>query len=185
MINNIVNKCVYNVLCITRNKGFLDIANRVANIDDYNIIIPNIYLGNINYANNVQFLNEHNIGAIVNCTENEPYNTYFDNKPKFRVKVNDSKEIDNINKFKDEIMNAIFFIENNTKEDKRIYIHCYWGLMRSATVVAGYLIYKYRLSKDEAIHIVKEQRPTALSSMYNFNEVLDFLEKKYPKRRKA
>ena len=82
-------------------------------------------------------------------------------------------------------MNAIFFIENNIKEDKRIYIHCYWGLMRSATVVAGYLIYKYRLSKEEAIHIVKEQRPLALSSMYNFNEVLDFLEKKYPKRRKA
>ncbi len=178
MINNIVNKCVYNILNLTRNKDFLNIANRIVNIDDYNIIIPNIYLGNINYANNIQFLNEHKIDAIVNCTENEPYNDYFNNKSKFRLNVNDSKDIENINKFKNEIMNAILFIEDNMNQNKRIYIHCYWGLMRSATVVAGYLIYKYKLPKYEAINIVKEQRPIALSSFYNFNEILDSLDEK-------
>lgn len=174
-----INKLVYNVLCLTRNKGFLNVANRIANIDDYNIIIPNVYLGNINCANDIQFLKEHKIDAIINCTENEPYHEYFNDKPKFRLKVNDSKNTDNINKFKDEISEAIIFMDNNLKENKRIYVHCYWGLMRSATVIAGYLIYKFRLSVDNAIHIIKEQRPHAMSSLYNFNEVLVFIENKF------
>ena len=53
--------------------------------------------------------------------------------------------------------------------------------MRSATVVAGYLIYKYSLSVNDAINIIKEQRPSALSSLYNFNEILYYLENKYVK----
>jgi len=174
-----INKFVYNVLCLTRNKGFLNIANRIANIDDYNIIIPNLYLGNINCANDIHFLTEHKIDGIINCTENEPFHEYFNDKPTFRLNINDSKQCDNINKFKDEISEAIIFIDNNLMNGKRIYVHCYWGLMRSATVIAGYLIYKFGLCVDNAINIIKEQRPLAMSSLYNFNEVLVFLENKY------
>lgn len=174
----IFDKTMYKILCLTRNKGFLNIASRIANIDDYNIIIPNIYLGNINYANNIQFLKEHNIGAIINCTENDPFNEYFNDKPSFRLNINDSKDKKNIEKFKNEIINAIIFINTSIKNGLRVYIHCYWGLMRSATVVAGYIIYKYGLSVNDAIHIVQEQRPRALSSIYNFNEVLSYVEKK-------
>jgi protein-tyrosine phosphatase len=178
---NYINKVVYNVLCLTRNKNFLNFASKVSGIEDCNMIVPYIYLGNINYANNVDFLKKNNITAIVNCTENEAYNEYFDDKPKFRLKVNDSKEPDNINSFKSQILNAIVFIEKNREEKRNIYIHCYWGLMRSATVVAGYLIYKYGLSVNDAINIIKEQRPSALSSLYNFNEILYYLENKYVK----
>lgn len=175
------NKSIYNLLCLIRNKSFLNIVNKFSNTNDYNIIVPYIYLGNINYANNLDFLNKNNITAIVNCTENEAYNEYFDDKPKFRLKVNDSKEPDNINSFKSQILNAIIFIDKNREEKRNIYIHCYWGLMRSATVVAGYLIYKYGLSVNDAINIIKEQRPSALSSLYNFNEILYYLESKYIK----
>jgi protein-tyrosine phosphatase len=176
-----VNKAIYNILCLTRNRRFLNIANKISNIDDYNIIVPYVYLGNINNANNIEFLKKNNITAIINCTENEEFNEYFSDKPKFRLKVNDSKEFDNINNFKNQIINAIIFIDKHREEKKNIYIHCYWGLMRSATVVAGYLIYKYGLSVNDAINIVKEKRPSSLSSIYNFNEVLYYLESKYIK----
>lgn len=170
------DKIIYNILCFMRSNSILNIGSRIANIDDYNIIIPNIYLGNINYSMDINFLNEHKIDAIINCTENEPFHEYFNDKPTFRLKINDSKEIENIDKFKKEIMNAILFIENSINNNKKTYIHCYWGLMRSATIVAGYLMYKFKISKNDAINIVKEQRPSALSSIYNFNEVLDYLE---------
>jgi protein-tyrosine phosphatase len=49
--------------------------------------------------------------------------------------------------------------------------------MRSATVIAAYLIKRYKLSSKDAINIVKEKRPSALSSLYNFNEVLEYVEK--------
>jgi hypothetical protein len=53
--------------------------------------------------------------------------------------------------------------------------------MRSATVTAGYLIMKYKLDYISAINLIKEQRPRALSSIYNFNEVLKSVDEKYNK----
>jgi len=176
---NIFNKTVYGILCLSRNKRVLNIVNKVSNIDDYNIIIPNLYLGNINYANNIKFLKDNNIEAILNCTESEPFNDYFENKHKFRLSINDSKSPENIYNFKLEIINCIDFIDYCIEHKLNIYVHCYWGLMRSATVVACYLIRKYHMSSIDAINIVKEQRPRALSSLYNFNEVIEFVENKY------
>jgi predicted protein tyrosine phosphatase len=174
-----LNKVVYKVLCLTRNEKILSLVNKICNTDNYNMIIPNLYLGNIKSANDEDFLKKNNITAIVNCTENEPYHTYFNNKPKLRLAVQDSKEEKNMEKFKVEIIKSINFIEKNISENKPVYVHCYWGLMRSATVVAGYLIKKYNISHIDAINIVKEKRPSALSSLYNFNEILEYLEKLY------
>lgn len=174
-MNNVFNKTIYNILCLARNNKTINVVNKLANIDNYNIIIPNLYLGNIKYAYNKDFLIENNIGAIINCTENEQFDDYFDDKQTFRLAINDSKDKENINKFKNEILNAVYFIENALDNNIPIYIHCYWGLMRSATVVAAYLIKKYNLSIEDAIHIIREQRPCALVSFYNFNEVLKYV----------
>lgn len=171
-----MNKTIYNILCNFRNKKSLNIVNKIAKIDDYNLIVPNLYLGNINCASNTDFLIKHNIQAIVNCTENEPFHEYFDSKEKFRISVNDSKNDENIASFKKQIIDGIIFIDKNIEGGNAIFVHCYWGLMRSATVVASYLIKKYGLTANEAIHLIKTQRPYALLSFYNFDEILKFVE---------
>lgn len=173
---NIVNKSIYNFLCISRHKKIVNLINNVASINNYNKIIPYLYLGNINSAHDIDFLTEHNIEAIVNCTENEPFDEYFNDKLTFRLSINDSKETNNIINFKNNIFETIHFIENCIENKKAVYIHCYWGLMRSATVVASYLIKKYGIKKEDAIEIIREQRPKALVSIYNFNEVLKYVE---------
>ena len=53
--------------------------NKIANIDDYNMIIPNLYLGNIKAAHDIDFLKKCDIKAIINCTDKEPFNDYFNN----------------------------------------------------------------------------------------------------------
>jgi hypothetical protein len=173
---NLLDKTIYNILYLARNKNILKIVNKIGNIDDYNLIIPNLYLGNINYANNLNFLKEKNIGAILNCTENEPFNEYFEDKYKHRLSINDSRSFDNINKFKNEIVECINFIEECLDKNIPVYVHCYWGLMRSSTVVTAYLIKKYRIPYRDAINIIKEQRPLAISSLYNFNEILEYVQ---------
>ena len=178
----LLNKGIYNILCLARNKKILKIINNGANIDECNMIIPNLYLGNILGANNIDFLNKNNIQAIVNCTENEPFNEYFDDKCKFRLSINDSRDETNINNFKREIIHAIDFIDASINNNNAVYVHCYWGLMRSATVIAGYLIKKYKLTTEESIGIIKEQRPKALVSFYNFNDVLKYVENEYRDR---
>ena len=173
------NKAVYNILCLTRNKRSLNFVNRIANIDDYNIIVPNVFLGNMKMASDLDFLQKNNIQAILNCTPDLEYHKYFEDKSKFRLNINDSRDIENINKFKSEVIDGINFIEGCVEENKPVYIHCYWGLMRSATLVAGYIIKKYNVSSEDAISIVKSQRPRALSSFYNFNEILVHIEEIY------
>jgi protein tyrosine/serine phosphatase len=176
---NIFNKIIYSALCLTRNKKSLTIINKIASIDDYNMIIPNLYLGNIKAANDIDFLKKYNILAIVNCTENDNFSNYFKDKLKFRLCIKDSKDANNMNKFQNDIIDSINFIEESLNNNKPVFVHCYWGLMRSATVIAAYLIKKYNISKLDAINIIKEQRPMSLSSIYNFNEILDFVENKY------
>jgi hypothetical protein len=174
---NFYNKTIYNILQMTRNKNVLTVVNRIGNIEDSNQITKNIYLGNIIDANNVEFLRNNNIGAILNCTEDEPFNEYFDDKYKYRLSINDSKSINNINTFKKEIMKAIDFIDFCIDKDVIIYVHCYWGLMRSATVVACYFIKEYKMKPEDAVEIIQEQRNFSLSSLYNFNEILEYVYK--------
>lgn len=169
------NKSIYEILNITKNLNTLNMVNTIVKIDDYNMIIPNLYLGNIKSANDIEFLKNNKIEAIINCTENEPFNDYFNNKFKLRLSVNDSKNIDNMIKFKNDITDAIDFIETCLTNNKPVYVHCYWGLMRSATVIACYLIKKFNMLPKDAICIIKEQRPRAISSIYNFNEILDYV----------
>lgn len=172
------DKAVYNILCLARSKNSLNIFNKIVDIDDYNLILPNLYLGNINYSNNEEFLKKKKIGAIVNCTKDEMFHPYFNEKPKLRLTINDSKDPENIEEFKKEIIKSIDFINDCIKKNIPVYVHCYWGLMRSATVVAAYLIKIRGFSRKDAINFVREQRPYSLSSLYNFNEILLFVEEK-------
>ena len=80
-----------------------------------------------------------------------------------------------------EILETINFIDSCLEDNKPVFVHCYWGLMRSATVVAGYLIKRYNLKVDDAIFIVKINRPYSLISFYNFNEILNYVEETYKK----
>ncbi len=58
---NIFNKTIYNIISLARNTKSVKVVNKVANIDNYNLIIPNLYLGNIKGANNLKFLKKKNI----------------------------------------------------------------------------------------------------------------------------
>ena len=117
---NFINKGVYNLLCKFRNIETLTVVNSIAKIDDYNLIIPNLYLGNVKCANNLNFLLEHNIQGIVNFTEHEQFHEYFndENKRKMRLNINDSRSDDNIAKFKSEILETINFIDDCLVKDQ-------------------------------------------------------------------
>ena len=173
------DKSVYSILNLARNKNTIKFVNKLGNIDNSNLILPRLYLGNIEDSKNLTFFKDKDINAIVNCTENEPFHEYFNDKPKLLISINDSRNPEYISKFKSEIIDAIDFIDGCIEENKNVYVHCHWGLMRSATVVAAYIIKKYKISKNDAINVIKECRPYSLSSYYNFNEVLEFVENKY------
>ena len=45
-----------------------------------------------------------------------------------------------------------------TQKDENILIHCYMGSSRSATIVILYLMDKYKMTLEKAIHLIKQKR---------------------------
>lgn len=192
------NKAIYNTIGFFRHKKSVQIFNAIMKAENSNIIVDNLYLGNIIDAHNLSFLVNNNIGAIINCTENEPFHQYFnindgnnssnnyinnninDNKKyTLRLDIKDSKDEENVEKFMNVIDNGVEFINTHKNiNNKIVFVHCYWGLMRSATVIAGYLIKYENYSSDEAIELIKSKRSFTFSNLYNFKDVLESYKEK-------
>ncbi len=170
------DKCVYKVLCLARNRKVLDVVNRVSSIDDFNMIVPHLYLGNVKASLDKKFFEENKIKSVLNCTDSEPFMDGITLENQFRIDVKDSRDKENIKEFKGKIIDGIEFIDKRLSNQEPVFVHCYWGLMRSATVVAGYLIKKYQIPKEEAIDYVQKRRYGSLSSIYNFNDILQHVE---------
>ena len=139
--------------------------------------MPNLYLGNINAANNIDFLQKNNISSIINYSNKIEFHEYFNDKYKFRLSIDDNKEHENMKKFQENIFNAIKFIDNEINKKRVILIHCYYGLMRSATVIASYLIFKYKMSVNDAVEFLKKKNKMIFNSSYNFIEILESVHK--------
>ena len=182
------NKAIYNTIGFFRHKKSVKIFNAIMNTENSNIIIENLYLGNIIDAHNLSFLIDNNIGAIINCTEDEPFHQYFiinddDNtqneKYILRLDIKDSKDEENVEKFMNIIDNGVEFINTHKNlNNKIVFVHCYWGLMRSATVIAGYLIKYENYSVDNAIELIKNKRSYTFSNLYNFKDILESYQEK-------
>ena len=201
------NKAIYNTIGFFRHKKSVQIFNAIMKAENSNIIVEKLYLGNIIDAHNLSFLVNNNIGAIINCTENEPFHQYFimndeiseiveknekedekdkdenkknndetnkDEKYILRLDIKDSKDEENVEKFMNIIDNGVEFINiHKNINNKTVFVHCYWGLMRSATVIAGYLIKYENYSVDNAIELIKNKRSYTFSNLYNFKDILE------------
>ena len=153
--------------------------NTILGIQDISFIQKNLYLGNIESSKNETILKNYYIGAILNCTEYEPFHSYFQHKPTLRLPIQDTRDNQNLQNVFQELENGVHFIDENIKNDKIVLVHCYWGFMRSATVVCAYLMKKYKMKPEMAIQYVREKRPGSLNKMYNFNDLLEEYYKKY------
>lgn len=199
------NKAIYNTIGFFRHKKSVKIFNAIMKSDNSNIIVEKLYLGNIIDAHNLSFLVNNNIGAIINCTEDEPFHQYFimnnykkndkivdenesydksdnsdekkddkDEKYILRLDIKDSKDDENVEKFMNVIDNGVEFINvHKNINNKTVFVHCYWGLMRSATVIAGYLIKYENYSVDSAIELIQNKRSYTFSNLYNFKDILE------------
>lgn len=117
------------------------------NYDNYNQIIDGLYLGNYYAAQSKTFIKDKNIKLVINCSKDIEFPDFYDNIDKFkfnymRISLNDSRN--DIDQF----MMAISIpkicpiIHQYLSDDKHVYVHCYAGMQRSATIIICYLIYR-------------------------------------------
>ena len=51
--------------------------------------------------------------------------------------------------------------------------------MRSPTVIASYLIFKYKMDVECAIEFIKDKKNFSFHNIYNFKEILYFVKKEF------
>jgi len=121
-------------------------------------IKDNIYLGNAYAASNYFILQEHNIGLIVNVTEEIP-NYYEDFKDGFdyiQLKIRDQNDENLFDTIHDTLDTINTYINDNPT--KNVFIHCYMGSSRSVSITCAYLIKYYNLHVQESIELIQSKR---------------------------
>ena len=158
-------------------KNFLVDLTELFFCNSYDEIIPGIYLGNKNSANDYNLVK--NISLIVNCTEDIPF--YFSDLKinRFRVSVPDDQSLDSNLRILTYINPILPAIHTCYTQKKKILIHCRAGSQRSATLLACYLIKYHNFTKDMAITFIKSKRSITFFPGPNFNITLEIFEKKF------
>lgn len=137
------------------------------------LVIPNLYIGS-----KIELENESvpltpgdlNINAASNYFHyNAPPGVIQLNLPwedNFYQKLNENEILFNIVKFMDS------FLERN----KKVFVNCYAGVSRSASIVIAYLMYKKNISFIQAFEFLKMKR-SIVSPNLSFIDQLSTLEK--------
>lgn len=132
-----------------------------------------LYLGNLDGAKNHEQLKKTQIRAVLTVAQGTGLR-YSDEIINFHEIIPaDDVETFDLSKFFDQ---AIDFIERHRKYTS-VYVHCFYGVSRSASIIIAYLMKKNKWSFERALYEVKEKRlvtPNAgfIRQLQNFEKVL-------------
>lgn len=134
-----------------------------------NEIIPNLFLGDIVTSRSKEFMDSMNVKMVVNCTKNIPFleNCHF---KKIRVPVDDNLEEEEIRNLAIWGPRVIHEIWKEYKQGHTILVHCHAGMQRSAAIVAMFLIFYRRMTRQEAMDLIRRRRSVAFQPRANFND---------------
>ncbi|XP_067098406.1 dual specificity protein phosphatase 10 [Osmerus mordax] len=136
-------------------------------------ILPFLYLGNEQDAQDLHQLQRLNISFILNVTTHLPLYHYdtglFSYK---RLPATDSNK-QNLRQYFEE---AFEFIEEAQRAGQGLLIHCQAGVSRSATIVIAFLMKHTWMTMTDAYKFVKTRRPIISPNLNFMGQLLEFEE---------
>jgi atypical dual specificity phosphatase len=133
-------------------------------------IIPGLYLGSSFNSYNIDEYKENKIKTIINITEEIP--NYYESKIryyKYAIKDDGNDDITDI------LIETSHIINNSLSSGKNVFVHCYMGASRSASVIVYYLVKHHNMSLTNAINFVKSKRDVVNISYKFYNELLEIV----------
>ncbi len=132
-------------------------------------ILPGLWLGNRGASHDIEFLRQHEITVIFNCSKDIPFKQgVHPSMHQYRVPLDDNLQSDEIRNLEHWSWEVAYKIAKERMAGNRILVHCHAGMQRSAACVAIYLIATYRCTTDEAVAFIKQKRPIAFFGNVNF-----------------
>ena len=133
-------------------------------------VIPRLWLGNIRAASDTDFLKQHHISAVFNCTKDLPFAP--GSQRKYRLPVDDNLQDEEIRNMELWAPEVVLLAIDEYGRGGRLLVHCAAGMQRSAAIVAMMLIVLKNIHADEAMDFVKQQRAVAFRPRANFERAI-------------
>ena len=140
---------------------------------------PNLWIGNANDLLIGDFINTFDV--IINCTKNIPFPEKSTCKT-IRVFVDDNLdpvELDNLYKYLDKITQ---YIHAYLVNGRRVFVHCFAGKQRSASVIVAYYMRYFHMSLEEATTALQSKRQIVFEPLCNFRPILERFESRCSKK---
>lgn len=134
-------------------------------------IIPNLWLGNKDAARDADFLRQNKIGLVVNCS-NDIKNFYEKNIEYIRIPVDDSLQNKDFVIMTNHLFPVVPYIDYYLNKNVPVFVHCFAGMQRSASVIAAYLLYKFKIPLYQTIIYIQKKRNIAFTPQINFIDSL-------------
>jgi len=146
------------------NTNTINTINTISNVNPYDNILPNLFLGGIKSIENSSF------DMIVNLIKQTPLSDTTIPKCKtfIRLPINDSPDdSEKLLSLIDET-GVLEKINESLMKGETVLVHCFAGMSRSATLVAYYLIKYHNMTSNDAITFIKSKRPIAFFGGIHF-----------------
>lgn len=131
-------------------------------------IVPNLWLGNVQDSLDSVFIS--NIDIVINCTKDLKF--LDESKKCIRIPIEDNLEEVEIQNLYSYLSKITEYIYNNLRQGRRVFVHCFAGKQRSASVIIAYIMRYYRLDLNKAIELVKSKRMIIFTPQCNFERAL-------------
>ena len=129
--------------------------------DNFSWLIENKLAGSAIPTSNdeVQWVIEQGVKSIVTVREEPLDNDWVKNVNYLHVHSNDM----GVPEF-DDLVSTVDFIHRRITNNEPVMVHCLAGLGRTGTLSACYLVKHQKMSADDAIQKVREERPGSIQS---------------------
>ena len=129
--------------------------------DNFSWLIENKLAGSAIPTSNdeVQWVIEQGVKSIVTVREEPLDNDWVKNVNYLHVHSNDM----GVPEF-DDLVSTVDFIHRRITNNEPVMVHCLAGMGRTGVILACYLVKHQKMSADDAIQKVREERPGSIQS---------------------
>lgn len=126
-------------------------------------VLPNMWLGDIRSALDLEFLTSHRITTIINCTVKYPFPVLSSGSGSstelqcYRVAVRDRGIEEDFEMMYKYLLQVVPLIQSLLLDNQRVLIHCYAGCHRSVCLVLGYLMHYGEFTLQESINVLQSK----------------------------
>jgi hypothetical protein len=138
--------------------------------EDVDEIIPGVWIGRWQVAQNEAWLKKHGIQTVFNCTKQIEFHPSVPYQ--YRIPVDDNLQPAEIQNMEDWAPEIAYKILHEFNAGHPMLVHCHAGMQRSTTAVAFFLLVLTGRPLIQVMYLIQKKRPIAFRPQANFATAL-------------